>query len=170
MAKALFLDRDGIINEDEGYLFEVDKCRFVPGIFELVKAADEKGYLPIVVTNQSGIARGYYTEHDMHTLHAHIREEFAKRGAHIVAFYHSPYHPEAIVPHLKKASNCRKPKPGMFLQAIQDHQIDPHQSIMVGDKPSDRIALEGLTSYIIKSKYCETDYDIEKLTEVISKL
>ncbi len=167
MSKALFLDRDGVINEDEGYLYEIDKCRFVEGIFELVAAAEAKGYLPIVVTNQSGIARGYYTEEAMHTLHDHMREEFKKRGCHILAFYHSPFHPESIFPHLKKESHCRKPKPGMFLEAIHDHGIDPFESIMVGDKPSDRIELEGLTSYVIKSRYSENDYDVEKLVDLI---
>ncbi len=170
MSKALFLDRDGVINEDEGYLFEIDKCRFVDGIFELVSAAEKMGYLPIVVTNQSGIARGYYSEESMHALHDHIREEFLKRGIHILAFYHSPFHPNAIIPHLKKASHCRKPKPGMFLQAINDHGIDPFESIMVGDKPSDRIELEGLTSYIIKSKYSEDSFDVETLRDLISIL
>lgn len=170
MSKAIFLDRDGIINEDEGYLYEIEKCRFVPGIFELVAAAEAKGYLPIVVTNQSGIARGYYTEDDMHILHAHMKEEFQKRGCHIAAFYHSPFHPEAVIPHLRKASHCRKPKPGMFLQAIHDHGIDPNTSIMVGDKPSDRIELAGLTSYVLKSRYSEYDYDVENLTDLIPLL
>ncbi len=170
MSKALFLDRDGVINEDEGYLFEIERCRFVPGIFELVAAAEDKGYLPIVVTNQSGIARGYYTEKDMHELHDHMREEFLARGCHILAFYHSPFHPEAVIPHLKKKSHCRKPKPGMFLQAINDHGIDPSLSIMVGDKPSDRIELEGLTSYVIKSNYSENSFDFEKLTDIIEVL
>lgn len=170
MSKALFLDRDGIINEDEGYLYQIEKCHFVDGIFELVARAEELGYLPIVVTNQSGIGRGYYTEEEMHILHDYIKEEFIKRGCHLVAFYHSPFHPEAIHPHLRKVSHCRKPKPGMFIQAMHDHGIDPFQSIMVGDKPSDRIQMEGLTSYILKSKYAEFDYDIEKLTDLIPLL
>lgn len=170
MSKALFLDRDGIINEDEGYLFEIERCRFVPGIFELVAAAVKKGYTPIVVTNQSGIARGYYTEQQMNDLHSYMNDEFLKHGAHITAFYHSPFHPNAIIPHLKKSSDCRKPKPGMFLRAIHDHGIDPFKSIMVGDKPSDRIQLEGLTCYIMKSKYTGDDFDFEKLTDIIGLL
>jgi len=170
MSKALFLDRDGIINEDEGYLFQIERCRFVPGIFELVAAAVKKGYLPIVVTNQSGIARGYYTEQQMNDLHSYMQQEFLKHGSQITAFYHSPFHPKAVIPSLKKASDCRKPKPGMFLQAIHDHGINPFTSIMVGDKPSDRIQLEGLTCYIMKSKYTGDDYDFTKLTEIIPVL
>jgi len=170
MAKALFLDRDGVINEDEGYLFQIERCRFVPGIFDLVAAAVKKGYLPIVVTNQSGIARGYYTEEQMIELHSFMQDEFRKHGSFITAFYHSPFHPNAVIPHLKKASDCRKPKPGMFHQAIHDHGIDPFSSIMVGDKPSDRIQLEGLTCYIIKSKYTGEDYDFDTITDIIPKL
>lgn len=170
MNKALFLDRDGVINEDEGYLFEIEKCRFVDGIFDLVKAAQDKGYLPIVVTNQSGIARGYYKVEDMILLHKYIEKEFRIRGVKIVDFFFSPYHPKAIIPELKKDSDCRKPKPGMFIQAIEKYNIDITKSIMVGDKPSDRIELEGLTSYILKSKYAADEYDIENLRELITFL
>ena len=167
MNRALFLDRDGVVNEDEGYLYEIDKCRFVDGVFEVVKLARALGFLPIIVTNQSGIARGYYTEQSMHDLHNYMQAEFRKRGAEIEKFYYCPYHPKGVIKHLTKVANCRKPKPGMFLEAKSDFDIDFSKSIMVGDKPSDRVDIEGLKSYIIKSEYSKKDYDIATLLDFI---
>jgi D-glycero-D-manno-heptose 1,7-bisphosphate phosphatase len=170
MNKALFLDRDGIVNEDTKYLHKAEDVVFIDGIFELCRIAQQKGYILIVVTNQAGIARGYFTEEDVLTLHEWMKKQFAEKGIHISDFYYSPYHPSGVIEQYKKDSNCRKPKPGLFIQAINDHNIDLNQSLMVGDKQSDRIQLEGLRSVVIKSRYSPENYDFEKLLDVVGVL
>ncbi|MET0293573.1 MAG: HAD family hydrolase [Phenylobacterium sp.] len=135
---ALFLDRDGVLNEDLGYVSRWEDFRFIPGAARAVAAANAAGWLVIVVTNQSGIGRGYYTEADMHALHARMNAELAAQGARIDAIYHCPQHPHASVEAYRHPDPPgRKPNPGMLLQAIADHAIDPARSLMVGDKPAD---------------------------------
>lgn len=168
--KALFLDRDGVINEDIGYPSKPEDIHFCDGIFELCKAAISKGYLIIVVTNQAGIAKGYFTEEDVQKLHQWMANEFLSRGIKITAFYYCPYHTEGKIIKYKRDDECRKPKPGMFLKAARDYNIDLSQSLMVGDKPSDRIELPQLRCIILKSKYTGNKYDVESLTDVITLL
>jgi len=132
MNKALFLDRDGIINVDKKHLFRVEECEFVDGIVELCQYAIKCGYIIIIVTNQAGIAKGYYTESDMHKLHEHIRLEFSKNDIEISGIYYCPHHPDYT-----GTCNCRKPEPGMILSAKKDHNIDLGRSILIGDKLSD---------------------------------
>ncbi|HEX2956591.1 MAG TPA: HAD family hydrolase [Chitinispirillaceae bacterium] len=170
MNKALFLDRDGIINEDTKYLHKAEDVVFIDGIFDLCSKAQQKGYILIVVTNQAGIARGYFTEEDVLTLHEWMKKQFAEKGIQISGFYYSPYHPSGVIERYKKDSDCRKPKPGLFIQAARDHNIDINQSLMVGDKQSDRIQLEGLRSVVIKSRYSPENYDFEKLLDVVGIL
>ncbi len=170
MNKALFLDRDGIINEDTKYLHKAEDVVFIDGIFELCRTAQQKGYILIVVTNQAGIARGYFTEKDVLTLHEWMKKQFAEKGIQISAFYYSPYHPSGVIEQYKKDSDCRKPKPGLFIQAVKDYNIDINQSLMVGDKQSDRIQLEGLRSVVIKSRYSPDNYDFENLLDILGIL
>lgn len=132
MRKALFLDRDGVINQDIGYAYRSEDIRFVEGIFELCLSAQQQNYAIIIVTNQSGIARNYYSESDFALLQQWFVEQFAQQGITITASYHCPHHPD-----ITGACDCRKPKPGMLLAAIEKYQIDPNTSIMIGDKPSD---------------------------------
>ena len=127
MPKALFLDRDGTINTDHGYVHRVEDFEFIDGIFELCERAQELGYLIIIITNPSGIARGYYTEQDYELLTAHMLREFAKRGIRIADVLHCP--------HLE--GEDRKPAPGLFLRAQRKHDIDMAASVNVGDKPRD---------------------------------
>lgn len=134
---ALFLDRDGVINVDHGYVHRVEDFEFIPGIFELVALANRLGYLVIVVTNQAGIGRGFYTEDDFHKLTRWMKTEFLSRGARIDNVYFSPFHPEHGLGGYCKESDCRKPRPGMLLQAQKDYDIDLGRSLLVGDKPSD---------------------------------
>lgn len=134
---ALFLDRDGIINIDHAYVHRPEDFHFVHGIFELVAAANHLGYLTVVVTNQAGIGRGYYTETDFHALTDWMRAQFVQRGAIINAVYFCPDHPEHGVGKYRKESNFRKPAPGMLLQAADELSIDLDRSIMVGDKTTD---------------------------------
>lgn len=166
MNKALFLDRDGIINIDTRYLHKAEDVVFVDGIFELCRIAQEKGYLIIVVTNQAGIAKGYFTEDDVNVFHKWMTERFAEKDIVITAFYYSPYHKDGAVERYRRDSDCRKPKPGMFLKAAREYDIEIAASIMVGDKDSDRIELAGLKCIVVKSKYVETGYDVLSIKDV----
>lgn len=127
LRKALFLDRDGTINVDHGYVSRIADFEFIPGIFDLCARAHELGYLIIIITNQSGIARGYYTEDDYRRLTEHMVAEFAARGIAIADVLHCPL----------LDGPMRKPEPGLFLLAQQKHGIDMAASISVGDKPRD---------------------------------
>jgi D-glycero-D-manno-heptose 1,7-bisphosphate phosphatase len=168
--KALFLDRDGIINVDTKYLHRTEDVVFIDGIFELCRIAQQKGYLLIVVTNQAGIARGYFNEDDVKNLHGWMKQKFAEKGITLTAFYYSPYHPDGVIEEYKRDSDCRKPKPGLFIKASEEHNINISQSLMVGDKQSDRIELPGLKSVMIKSRYSKENYDFENILDVIKIL
>jgi D-glycero-D-manno-heptose 1,7-bisphosphate phosphatase len=135
--RALFLDRDGVINHDTGYTSEVEKFLFIDGIFDVCRAARRLGYLLIVVTNQAGIGRGYYSEQDFSLLSKWMCEQFVAEGAPIMDVLFCPYHPEYGVGDYKKDSFDRKPNPGMLLQAAEKYGLDLHRSIMIGDKDSD---------------------------------
>jgi len=135
---ALFLDRDGVLNEDRGYVSRWEDFAWIPGAKETVAAFNRAGWLVIVVTNQSGVGRGYYTEDAMHGLHAQMQADLKNAGARIDAFYHAPQHPEAPLESYRHPDPpLRKPNPGMILQALQDWPIDREASLLVGDKPSD---------------------------------
>lgn len=130
MTKAIFLDRDGVINLDKAYVSKIEDFEFCEGVFEALMHFQNLGYLLIIVTNQSGIGRGYYTEEDFQKLTAWMRKELLHVKIKIDAVYHCPHAPEANCA-------CRKPQSGMFLKAIEDFDIDVKQSWMIGDKPSD---------------------------------
>jgi D-glycero-D-manno-heptose 1,7-bisphosphate phosphatase len=136
-SRALFLDRDGVINHDAGYTSSADDFKFIDGIFDLCRAARQSEYLLIVVTNQAGIGRGYYSEQDFLSLTVWMRERFAQESAAIADVFHCPYHPKHGVGQYKAESFDRKPNPGMILRAAQMHQINLAHSIMIGDKDSD---------------------------------
>jgi len=136
--KAVFLDRDGVINVDNGYLFKTEEIEWVDGAKEAVGYLTGKGYEIFVVTNQSGIARGYYGNEDVHRLHEYMNREFAKAGGRITKFYFCPHHPtKGIIPEYSGDCDCRKPKPGMLLQAIREYDVDTGKSFLVGDKETD---------------------------------
>ena len=137
MNKAVFLDRDGIINEDGHYVHRIEEFHFVDGIFDFCRAAKEKGYLLIVFTNQSGIARGYYSEDDFLFLTKWMCDRFAEQGAPIDHVYYCPYHPEKGIGKYKKDSYDRKPNPGMIFKARDAYDIDLQNSVVLGDKDSD---------------------------------
>jgi D-glycero-D-manno-heptose 1,7-bisphosphate phosphatase len=135
---ALFLDRDGVLNEDRGYVHRWEDFRWIPGAKAAVAAFNRAGWLVIVVTNQSGVGRGYYTEDEVHALHAQMQAELVAAGGRIDAFYHAPQHPEAEdAAYRHPDPPLRKPNPGMILQALADWPIDREASLLVGDKPSD---------------------------------
>ncbi|PSQ92139.1 MAG: hypothetical protein BRD52_05885 [Bacteroidetes bacterium SW_4_67_19] len=134
---AVFLDRDGTLNKEVNYLHKVENFEWVPGAPEAVKRLNELGVPVLVVTNQSGVARGYFEEEDVEQLHAFMEEELGKIGATIDAFYYCPYHPNREVEEYRALSHCRKPNPGMFEEAIREWSVDPARSFVVGDKHSD---------------------------------
>ncbi len=135
--RALFLDRDGVINIDHGYVHCPDHFEFIPGIFELCRKAIELDYLIVVVTNQAGIGRGYYSEQQFHELTDWMCKEFAFRNITIKRVYFCPYHAEHGIGDYKRESTFRKPGPGMILQAAEELHLGLARSVLVGDKESD---------------------------------
>lgn len=135
---ALFLDRDGVINVDRGYVSKIEDFEFIPGAAEAIAAFNARNWHVFVVTNQSGIARNYYTEDDMHALHRQMEAELAKRtGAIIDRIYYCPYHDAGENPAYRKDSYDRKPAPGMLIQAMTDFHVNKEQSFLIGDKATD---------------------------------
>ena len=135
--RALFLDRDGVINVNTGYAHKPEDTQWIPGIFEFVAGAIADGYAPVVVTNQAGIARGYYSEDDFLAYTRWMHAQFAERGAPLLATFYCPHHPDVGLGELRVACGCRKPQPGMLLAAAQALDIDMAASLMVGDSPAD---------------------------------
>lgn len=137
-ARALFLDRDGVINRDAaGYTHRWEDFVFIDGIFDLCRHAHARGFALFVVTNQAGIGRGYYTEADFHALTARMCARFADEGAPIAKVYFDPTHPEHGIGEYRRESFMRKPNPGMILLAAQEFALSLPDSVLVGDKPSD---------------------------------
>jgi D-glycero-D-manno-heptose 1,7-bisphosphate phosphatase len=140
MRPALFLDRDGVVNVDHGYVHRVDDIDFIVGIFELVQLAHRNGFAVVIVTNQAGIARGFYTEECFQTLSRWMMRRFTEAGAPINAIYHCAHHPSEGLGAYKLDCQCRKPRPGLILQAAADLCIDIQYSILIGDNVSDLVA------------------------------
>lgn len=173
--KAVFLDRDGTINEEVNYLHRPEDLRFVPGVPEALAWLNRAGYQLIVVTNQAGIARGYYTEADCEALHAYMNEQLAPYGAHIDAFYYCPHHPVNGVGKYKRECACRKPGIGMFRKALEDMQgagdgqrvLDKSASFMMGDKLIDTQAGKtfGVCSILLGSGYGKEEKERSDGTE-----
>lgn len=138
--KALFLDRDGVINVDHGYVHEAAATEWMPGIFDACAGAQRAGYVIVVVTNQAGIARGRYGVDTFLDYTRWVHEQFARHGAPLLATYWCPHHPEHGLGELRVACACRKPQPGMLLAARDAFGIDLAASTMVGDQPSDEAA------------------------------
>jgi len=137
LRKALFLDRDGVINVDTGYVHTPAQTEWIPGIFELCRAATEQRYLLVVITNQAGIARGYYGEEEFARYSEWLHAQFAERGLRIEAIYHCPHHPTEGIGELRRECDCRKPKPGMILRAASELGLDLSRSALLGDQPWD---------------------------------
>ncbi len=134
MDRVIFLDRDGTLNEEVNYLHRKEDLKILAGVPEALKLFKEHGYKLVVVTNQAGVARGYYTEADVEELHRYMNELFAPLGAEIDAFFYCPHHPEHGIGQYKTVCHCRKPKTGMFKMAEQLFEVDKAHSWMIGDK------------------------------------
>ncbi len=139
MNKAIFLDRDGTINVEKHYLYKIEEFEFLPGVVEALKKFQNAGYLLIIITNQSGIGRGYYTENDFKKLNDWMVATLKKQGVTINALYYCPHLPDASIERYRVDCECRKPKLGMFEYAITDYDIDLSQSYAIGDKIRDCI-------------------------------
>ena len=128
--RAVFLDRDGTIAEDVSYCRRPEDFRLLPNTARAIKLLNEHGFKVIVVTNQSGVGRGYFTEETLAEIHEKMKRELAREGARVDAIYYCPHHPD-------DNCDCRKPKPGMMRQAVKDYHIDLRRSFVMGDMPSD---------------------------------
>ena len=138
LKRAVFLDRDGVINVDHGYVSSWDQFEFLPGVPEALWQLQSAGYVLVVVSNQSGIGRGLYSEADLAALNRRVhRFLLDERGVEIAQFYHCPHHPTEALLKWRQPCHCRKPAPGMIEQACAELHIDPSNSLMVGDKVSD---------------------------------
>lgn len=135
--KAVFLDRDGTINNDNGYVYQIEEFEILPGVIEGLHLLQDAGYLLIVVTNQSGIARGYYTEQDFRILTGWMMERFKTMGIQIAEVYYCPHLPNAPIPMYRKTCRCRKPGTGLYERAVKEFHIDLSKSYAIGDKIRD---------------------------------
>lgn len=154
----IFLDRDGTINEEVNYLYKPEELRIFTGVSEAIRMLREAGYKIIVITNQAGVARGYYTEADVTRLHDYLNRQLAGERAHIDAFYYCPHHPEHGLGSYRVSCSCRKPGTGMFEMAEQDFPVDKERSWMVGDKLIDA---EAGHAYGIRTVLVGTGYGQE---------
>lgn len=134
---AAFLDRDGVINHDTGYIHTAENFAWVDGAIDAIRYLNERNYLIFVVTNQAGVARGLYSETDVMTLHGWVSERLAVAKARIDAFYFCPHHPTEGDPTYRIACECRKPAPGMLLRAMREWPVDPAASFLIGDRQTD---------------------------------
>jgi D-glycero-D-manno-heptose 1,7-bisphosphate phosphatase len=181
---AVFLDRDGTINVEVGYIHDLDKLQLMPGVAAAIKRLNDLEIPVFVATNQSGPARGYYPESHVLDLNQRLVDLLAAEDARIDGVYYCPHHPEGAVPELTKACDCRKPEPGMLLQAAREHGIDLATSYMIGDKSTDvevgqragsRTVLlrSGYGEQILKGEYqwpCTPDHVADTLVEAVTWL
>lgn len=137
---AAFLDRDGVLNIDHGYVHAVDQLEWIAGAPQAVRILNEAGYFVFVVTNQSGVARGLYDETAVNHFHAHMQEVLMAQGAHIDAFYYCPHHPDGKIKSLAVHCSCRKPGTGMLEKAAREWPIELEGSFLIGDKDADMAA------------------------------
>ena len=157
MKKAVFLDRDGVINKDTGYVGFIDELIWIPGAKKAIADLNQKGWSVFVVTNQSGIARGYFTEKDVQKLHEYMHAEINKVGGIVTKFYYCPCLKGAKIKKYDKDSLLRKTNPGMILKAMEEYSIDKEKSFLIGDSIRDLQAANnaGIRGYLFNEKYLD---------------
>lgn len=172
MKRAVFLDRDGTINVEKEYLFQPAEFEFIPGSDEAIALLNQAGFVVVVVSNQAGVARGYYTEEDVYHLHNHVDQLLTVIGAKIDAWIYCPHHPDGRGSYALPCK-CRKPQPGMLLNASEKYDIDLESSIMIGDKLIDVQAgrVAGCRSILVRTGYgAEEEERVPAGTEVYDDL
>jgi D-glycero-D-manno-heptose 1,7-bisphosphate phosphatase len=160
MRQAVFMDRDGTVSEETGYTGQVEHFRLYPCAAPAIRRLNQAGLRVILVTNQSGVARGYFSENAVQRIHATLQQELAREGACLDAIYYCPHHPEGTVSEYRRQCDCRKPGPGMLERAAREFDLDLAASFMVGDRYRD---LEtgfraGARSILVLSGYGEAEY------------
>lgn len=184
LCAAVFIDRDGTLNEDIGYVSTPDQLVLYPWAAEAVRRVNESGLLTVVITNQSGIARGMYTEETLHAIHSRMIDEFAGEGARVDAIYYCPHHPDAGDSRYRIACECRKPRTGMLVKAAREHEIDLARSFVIGDKASDIKLAEnaGARGALVFTGYgretrahparwpCAPEFEAENLLEAVKQI
>lgn len=154
---AAFLDRDGVLNIDRGYVYRPQDLEFTRTAVQAVRLLNAAGYRVIVITNQSGVARGLFGEEDVKLFHEHMNAVLADNAAHIDDFYYCPFHPDGSVPRFATEHFDRKPQPGMILRAMKEWSIDVQRSFMIGDHPRDIAAAEaaGIAGILVDTNTCD---------------
>jgi D-glycero-D-manno-heptose 1,7-bisphosphate phosphatase len=156
---AVFLDRDGTINEQMGYINHICRFQLLPGAAKAIKKLNDAAIPVVVISNQSGLARGYFPEELLVSVHEKMNRLLAEEGAHVDGIYYCPHHPEAKEERFRESCTCRKPKPGLVLQASEEMGLDPERSYVVGDRWSDikTAANCGATSILVRTGYGRGD-------------
>jgi D-glycero-D-manno-heptose 1,7-bisphosphate phosphatase len=170
---AAFLDRDGVINVERDYVYRIEDFELLPGVIDALGQLQRKGYALVVITNQGGIGLGLYTEADMQRLHVHLRGLLAEAGVQLDGIYHCPHHPRSPDPAMRGPCDCRKPEPGMLLQAARELKLDLSRSFLVGDKAGDVAAGReaGVAqNFLVRSGHALSDADIAQADAVYADL
>ncbi len=167
MIKTFFFDRDGVLIKNYGYVFEPAKVKWLKGSISAIKYLNKKKIKVAVITNQSGIGRGYFTEKDLEKFHLFLNKNLKTYGAKIDDFYHCPYHPKAKIKKYRKKTNLRKPGNGMLLKAIKKYKINPNQCFMIGDEKKDFLsAKKTKIKFEYKKKY-SLENQVKKIIEYL---
>lgn len=167
-AKAAFIDRDGVINEERHYVHRIEEFVLLPGVPEGLALLRNAGYRLVVITNQAGIARGFYDVPALERLHRHLRDLLAEHGVELDAIYFCPHHPQGSVPAMTVECECRKPAPGMLLQAARELDLDLAGSVLIGDKLSDIQA--GVRAGVGRTAIVESGHAIEPEARALADL
>jgi D-glycero-D-manno-heptose 1,7-bisphosphate phosphatase len=160
-----FLDRDGVLNVDHGYVHRIEELDWIDGAVDAVRLLNDAGFRVVVITNQSGIARGHYDEDAVKRFHAHMQEFLTQRGARIDAFYVCPHHPEGTVAAYAIECECRKPKIGLLDQAARECAVDRSRSFVIGDRDGD---VEAAAAFGIRG--VKFDWTKQSLLEIVREL
>ena len=164
---AAFLDRDGVINVDHGYTSRPEDLAFTPTAAAAIRKLNQADYLVLVITNQSGVARGYYGASDVERFHAAMQDRLAQQGARIDGFYYCPFHPEGVIPEFACDHEDRKPRPGMILRAMRDWAVRQEGSFLIGDKDSDMAAAAqaGVPGWLVPANVCDLAMEVGRILE-----
>jgi D-glycero-D-manno-heptose 1,7-bisphosphate phosphatase len=158
---AVFLDRDGTLIEEAGYINRLESLRLFPWSLDAVRLLNRGGFRVIVVTNQAGVARGYFGDAFVRRAHEHLASAIRASGGEVDGFYHCPHHPDAVVAEYRKSCDCRKPAPGMLLEAAREHGLDLARSYAIGDRWHDIQAAQkaGATAVMVRTGYGSTELE-----------